>query len=43
MGLFIATSVLATTYAIATFGPKLYLQNKIKTMKANERDDTISQ
>jgi hypothetical protein len=38
MGLFMATAVLATTYAIATFGPKLSLQNKIKSMKAKMKD-----
>lgn len=34
MGLFMVTAGLAATYGIATFGPKLSLQNKVKTMKA---------
>jgi hypothetical protein len=34
MGLFMATAVLATIYTIATFGPKLSLQNKVKAMKS---------
>jgi hypothetical protein len=34
MGLFMAIAVLTTTYAIITFGPKLSLQNKVKTIKA---------
>jgi hypothetical protein len=34
MGLFMLTLGLAGTYAITTFGPKLSLQNKIKTMKS---------
>ena len=33
MGLFMATAVLAATYAITTYGPKLSMQNKIKNMK----------
>jgi hypothetical protein len=38
MGLFMATAVLATIYTIATFGPKLPLQNKIKAMKAKMKE-----
>ena len=38
MGLFMAIAVLATTYTIATFGPKLSLQNKIKAMKAKMKE-----
>jgi hypothetical protein len=34
MGLFIGTVGLAAMYDIATFGPKLSLQNKRKAMKA---------
>ena len=38
MGLFMATAVLAIIYTIATFGPKLSLQNKIKAMKAKMKE-----
>jgi len=38
MGLFMATAALATIYTIATFGPKLSLQNKMKSMKAKMKD-----
>jgi hypothetical protein len=38
MGLFMATAVLATIYTIATFGPKLSLQSKIKAMKAKMKE-----
>ena len=38
MGLFMATAVLATIYTIATFGPKLSLQNKVKAMKAKMKE-----
>jgi hypothetical protein len=38
MGLFMATAGIATIYTIATFGPKLSLQNKIKTMKAKMKE-----
>ena len=38
MGLFMVTAGLAATYCIATFGPKLALQNKIKTMKAKMKE-----
>ena len=34
MGLFMVTAGLAATYGIATFGPKLALQNKIKATKS---------
>ena len=34
MGLFMITAGLAAVYGIATFGPKLSLQNKVKLMKA---------
>jgi hypothetical protein len=34
MGLFFVTAVLASVYAVTTFGPKLSLQNKMKAMKA---------
>jgi hypothetical protein len=34
MSLFIVISGLAARYAITIFGPKLYLQNKLKAMKA---------
>ena len=42
MGLFMATAVLATIYTIATFGPKLSLQNKIKVMKAKMKELTLA-
>ena len=38
MGLFMITAGLASLYAITTFGPKLSLQNKIKTMKAKVKE-----
>ena len=38
MGLFIVTAGLAAVYGITTFGPKLSLQNKIKTMKAKMKE-----
>jgi hypothetical protein len=38
MGLFMAIAGLATIYTIATFGPKLSLQNKIKAMKAKMKE-----
>ena len=38
MGLFTATAVLATIYTIATFGPQLSLQNKIKARKAKMKE-----
>jgi hypothetical protein len=38
MGLFIVTAGLASVYAITTFGPKLALQNKMKTMKAKMKE-----
>jgi hypothetical protein len=33
MGLFMVTAGLASIYAITTFGPRLSLQNKIKSMR----------
>jgi hypothetical protein len=38
MGLFMVTAGLAAVYGITTFGPKLSLQNKIKTMKAKMKE-----
>jgi len=38
MGLFMATAVLAAIYTIATFGPKLALQNKVKALKAKMKE-----
>jgi hypothetical protein len=38
MGLFMVTAGLAAVYSIATFGPKLSLQNKIKTIKAKMKE-----
>ena len=38
MGLFMVTAGLATIYTIATFGPKVSLQNKIKAMKAKMKE-----
>ena len=38
MSLFMVTAGLAAMYGIATFGPKLSLQNKIKTMKAKMKE-----
>ena len=38
MGLFMVTAGLAAVYGIITFGPKLSLQNKIKTMKAKMKE-----
>jgi hypothetical protein len=38
MGLFMATAGLASIYAITTFGPKLSLQNKIKSMRAKMKE-----
>ncbi|MFL6459311.1 MAG: hypothetical protein ACJ71G_20360 [Nitrososphaeraceae archaeon] len=38
MGLFVVTAGLATIYTIATFGPKLSLQNKVKTMRAKMKE-----
>ena len=41
MGLFMATAVLATIYTVATFGPKLSLQNKIKAMKSKMKQTIL--
>ena len=38
MGLFMVTAGLAAVYGIATFVPKLSLQNKIKTIKAKKKE-----
>ena len=38
MGLFMVTAGIATIYTIATFGPKLSLQNRIKAMKAKMKE-----
>jgi hypothetical protein len=38
IGLFMATAGIATIYTIATFGPKLSLQNKIKAVKAKMKE-----
>jgi hypothetical protein len=38
IGLFMVTAGLAATYGIATFGPKLSLQNKIKVMKTKMKE-----
>jgi hypothetical protein len=38
MGLFFVTAGLASMYAITTSGPKLSLQNKIKSMKAKMKE-----
>jgi hypothetical protein len=37
-GLFMLTAGLASVYATTTFGPKLSLQNKIKSMKAKIKE-----
>jgi hypothetical protein len=37
-----ATAVLASIYAITTFGPRLSLQNKIKTMKAKMKEIVLA-
>ncbi|MFL6360960.1 MAG: hypothetical protein ACJ72V_16690 [Nitrososphaeraceae archaeon] len=38
MGLFMVTAGLAAVYGITTFGPKLSLQNKVKTMRAKMKE-----
>jgi hypothetical protein len=38
MGLFMVTAGLASIYAITAFGPKLSLQNKIKSTKAKVKE-----
>jgi hypothetical protein len=38
MGLFMVTAGLATIYTVATFGPKLSLQNKIRSIKAKMKE-----
>ena len=38
MGLFMVTAGLAAVYGITIFGPKLSLQNKVKTMKAKTKE-----
>ena len=42
MGLFMVTAGLAATYGVATFGPKLSLQNKIKSMKAKMKEMVLA-
>jgi hypothetical protein len=42
MGLFMVTAGLAATYGIATFGPKLALQNKVKALKAKMKELVIA-
>jgi hypothetical protein len=42
MGLFMAAAVLATAYAITTFGPRLSLQNKVKAMKAKMKEIVLA-
>jgi hypothetical protein len=42
MHLFLITARLAATYDIAISGPKLPLQNKIKTMKAKMKELMLS-
>ena len=43
MGLFMVTAGLAAVYGIATFGPKLSLQNKVKAMKAKMKELVLAQ
>ena len=38
MGLFMVTAALAATYGIATFGPKLSLQSKVKAVKTKMKE-----
>ncbi|HJT48962.1 MAG TPA: hypothetical protein VJ729_12335 [Nitrososphaeraceae archaeon] len=38
MGLFMVAAGIVATYGIATFGPKLSLQNKIKTTKTKMKE-----
>jgi len=38
MGLFMVTAGLAAVYGITTFGPKLSLQNKVKTVKVKMKE-----
>jgi hypothetical protein len=38
MGLFMVMAGLAAIYGIRTFGPKLSLQNKIKTLKSKMKE-----
>ncbi|HZA06902.1 MAG TPA: hypothetical protein VE619_04285 [Nitrososphaeraceae archaeon] len=38
MGLFMATAALATVYGVTTFGPKLFMQDKVKAMKAKVKE-----
>jgi hypothetical protein len=42
MGLFMVTAGLVSVYAIATFGPKLALQNKVKAMKAKMKEIVLT-
>jgi hypothetical protein len=44
MRLFMVAAGLASVYDITTFGPKLFLQNKVKVLKAkNERANASTQ
>ena len=43
MGLFMATALLASIYTITTFGPRLPLQSKMKTMKAKMKEMMLAQ
>jgi hypothetical protein len=43
MGLFMATALLASIYTITTFGPRLPLQSKMKTMKAKMKEMILAQ
>jgi hypothetical protein len=42
MGPFMVTAGLAATYGIATFGPKLSFQNKIKSMKSKMKEMVLA-
>ena len=42
MGLCMVAAGLAAVYGITTFGPKLSLQNKIKTMEAKMKELMLS-
>jgi hypothetical protein len=42
MSLFMVTIGLAAMYSIATFGPKLSLQNKVRAMKAKMKEMVLA-
>jgi hypothetical protein len=42
MSLFMVTTGLAAMYSIATFGPKLSLQNKVRAMKAKMKEMVLA-